>query len=297
MLHSLVEFFNGRHVYRMGMVRMIGVDATNSNPNSLASTILYTLPLWWFLLRNEANTKLKKVTLLAVGVLSLGCIVLTGSRTGYVGILIFSFFVFLEFRGFKLILALIVLAAVLAIAWNAMPEDKKERFRTIYDDDAGPANAHESAEGRIQGLIAGYEMFKRRPILGAGPGAKNFIAFRLRYVDDSANQAHNLGGEVLGEFGLSGVLIFGGSILFALFTALSLSGKIKYCQGLSEEEKKYYRRLSLACFQGIILLLWGGVTGHNMYRLQWLLFFGILVLVDHVVVRQDYYNSYSEESS
>ncbi len=39
MLHSLREYFNGRHVYRMSIDRMIGVDQAMSDPNSFGASI------------------------------------------------------------------------------------------------------------------------------------------------------------------------------------------------------------------------------------------------------------------
>src|SRR5262245_17386689 len=50
MSHSLLEYCNGRFEYRMNTARMIGVDVTYRDPNSLASTLLLALvmalPFW-----------------------------------------------------------------------------------------------------------------------------------------------------------------------------------------------------------------------------------------------------------
>src|SRR5262249_12661581 len=45
MTHSLKEYLNGRHVYRMGVPRMIGIDITYADPNTFAATLVYSLPL------------------------------------------------------------------------------------------------------------------------------------------------------------------------------------------------------------------------------------------------------------
>ncbi len=45
MAHSLKEFlFNNRHVYRMDIPRMVGIDSTMNDPNAFAGSILCTLP-------------------------------------------------------------------------------------------------------------------------------------------------------------------------------------------------------------------------------------------------------------
>src|SRR5262249_4861230 len=44
MLHSLREYVGGRHVFRMGIPRLIGVDQAMGDPNSFGATVVYALP-------------------------------------------------------------------------------------------------------------------------------------------------------------------------------------------------------------------------------------------------------------
>src|SRR5262245_9219976 len=44
MLHSFREFLGGRHTFRMGIARMIGVDGTLGDPNSFGASIVVALP-------------------------------------------------------------------------------------------------------------------------------------------------------------------------------------------------------------------------------------------------------------
>ena len=46
MTHSIVEFFNGRHEFRMGIVRMVGVDNTFRDPNSSSRRRCYWRHGW-----------------------------------------------------------------------------------------------------------------------------------------------------------------------------------------------------------------------------------------------------------
>ena len=85
MTHSLREYINGRHVYRMGTARMIGVDSTLGDPNSFAASLLYALPLAFPFWRT-AQSRLQQGTLLLYAALTGTCILLTGSRTGFVGL-------------------------------------------------------------------------------------------------------------------------------------------------------------------------------------------------------------------
>ena len=49
MLHSVWEYKNGRHVFRMAIARLVGVDKTMGDPNTFGATIVYTLPFLNFL--------------------------------------------------------------------------------------------------------------------------------------------------------------------------------------------------------------------------------------------------------
>src|ERR1019366_3132589 len=89
MLHSLWEFMHGRIQWRMGISRMIGVDITYSDPNAFASTLQYTLPLlipFW----REQPRRMPRWFVLGYGVCAVMCILLTGSRAGFVGLCLFS---------------------------------------------------------------------------------------------------------------------------------------------------------------------------------------------------------------
>ena len=64
---------------------MIGVDVTWSDPNTFAATIVYAMPLtipFWRTIRTRRTTLL----LLAYTALATTCVLLTGSRTGFVGL-------------------------------------------------------------------------------------------------------------------------------------------------------------------------------------------------------------------
>src|SRR5688572_4298238 len=49
MLHSLREYVGGRHVFRMGIARLVGVDSSLNDPNSFGGSIVYALPFALYL--------------------------------------------------------------------------------------------------------------------------------------------------------------------------------------------------------------------------------------------------------
>jgi hypothetical protein len=84
-LDSLREYFNGRGVYRMGIWRMVGVDTLLGDPNSFAASVNYGIPMLLPVV-SLVNKKWQYKVLLALFLLAITCIILTGSRRGFVGL-------------------------------------------------------------------------------------------------------------------------------------------------------------------------------------------------------------------
>src|SRR5215831_1198005 len=150
MAHSFAEFLHGRHVFRMGIRRLIGVDSTYNDPNTFSATLLYSLPLTLPFWAEKPRGKLRIALLSYVG-LSLVCMLLTGSRGALVGLGCLSVMLLGVSRRRGVLFVLIALAV--PVGWSLLPAELHARFKTLVDPSAGPANAQESAEGRTKGIV------------------------------------------------------------------------------------------------------------------------------------------------
>lgn len=266
--HSLWEYHNGRHVYRMGIVRMVGVDSTLNDPNSFGASIVLSLPFVYALLRSELNKYLRWAYYLYVG-LAVNCVILTGSRTSFVAMLVLCSVWLLIQQGKRKLFMLLVALLAMTVVWNVMPEEKQNRFRTLWDEEAGPVNAKASAEGRREGWIASWRMFKQQPLTGVGAGGKNYIGYRMSHrVDDdqpSPHQAHVLYGQVLAGFGLPGTVLFLGLIVSIWRCCRWARSCLEY-----HTSDRFMSDLSGAIVVALLLLLVFGFGGHNFYRPLWL---------------------------
>src|SRR5204862_2977419 len=95
LLHSLWEFRNGRYTYRMGIPRMIGVDTSLGDPNSFGASIVFALPFaraFW----KSCQSWWARPALLGYLMLSGGCILVTGSRSSLLGLIVWWSFVILR---------------------------------------------------------------------------------------------------------------------------------------------------------------------------------------------------------
>lgn len=273
MAHSLWEYRNGRHQYTMGTARLLGIDITHGDPNTFAATILYSLPLamalWPYLERMW-----QRGLLVGYGLLSATCVLLTSSRSGFVGLCFLGGMTAMSSRYRLRWLVLMVVMAPLA--WQSLPQDRQNRFLTLIDPKYGPANAQESAEGRAKGWNDGVEIWSQHPVTGVGPGA-----FKL--ASGSGYESHQLYGQVLGELGTLGAIAFVGLVATFFANARSAIRLGREYPGLSQD---FAMSVVRATTQTIVLLLLLGFSGHNLYRYTWLWFGAFQSIAMYVLNRR-----------
>jgi len=257
-LHALREYMNGRGVYRMDTWRMVGVDATMNDPNTFAASVVYGLPILMFLWP-DCRTRKKRIAWGAAFVLAATCVLLTGSRTALAGLCVLvAGMTLLSRHRFTLAMLLLIIAP---IAWLALPVDRQNRFLTLIDPSFGPKNAQESAEGRSEGFWNGVALWQKNPIVGVGP------AFGI--ATGKGFQSHHLYGQVLGELGTVGAIAFAclvGSFGLNYLDVRRLTRQNPLLRG------SFSARVILAGTTGVLMLLFFGFGGHNLYRYNWLWF-------------------------
>lgn len=269
-LHSLWEYHNGRYEYRMGISRMVGVDLTFNDPNAFGASVVISVPFVYALLRTETKTLLRR---LYYGYFALVviCVVLTGSRSSFVALIFIMMLWVVAQKGKRKLVLLMASILAIGVIWAGMPLEKKERIRSLWDENAGPANAHESAEGRMIGFKASWKMFSQVPFTGVGGGGKNYGGYRYSHQIDGpgnecAMQAHILYGEVLAEFGIGGAILLVGLILSIIRCYMAVRRQVL----TMPDEALFPLLLGNAIICGLLLLLFLGFGGHNFYRPMWL---------------------------
>ncbi len=279
---SLWEYFvHDAHWYAQGVRRLIGIELTFGEPNSVAMSFVLALPVWWFLWHNrlvfiETSSRsggalirllswlFPPVALVVVG--------LTNSRAGMIGAA--AFMVGLLWYGQtnrSLAKTLLAATLVLVLLWSFAPETQKQRLRTLWDADAGPKAAVASAEGRWQGFLAAWQMAEDRPVTGVGIG--NFLPYRVALGDGVALVAHNLPGQILGEMGWLGLLAFAWLVwvLWRNTVRLEQDAHSAATEGdLSVSEAEIYRSLAQSIRLTLALGLLFGLSLHNGLRYNWI---------------------------
>jgi O-antigen ligase len=270
MLHSLWAFHGGRHHFRMGIVRLIGVDATHGDPNAfgaiVVNALIFVLPLWY-----TVRSLGERLALMAYTLLSLGCIALTGSRTAFAVVLLFVAMVAaLSPRRWQ---AAGVALLLMPVGWFALPESLQNRFETIIHPEVGPKNAQTSTEGRIEGFLVGIDLFQQSPMTGCGPGA-------WRPASQRELESHNVYGQVMGEMGLLGISTF--FLVLAMYWRNVRSIARTYQQH-PEWRGDFLFHLSRGLGMALVLLVVEGMTGHILFRFTWAWYGGFLLIARHCV--------------
>jgi len=274
LLHSFREYLNGRHTFRMGISRMIGVDTTHGDPNSFGASIVFALPLVVAFWRCGFGGTRGKVLLTGYLGLSIVCILLTGSRSSLLGLLVWCGIVIWGTKYRFRALAAFVLVAPLAFV--ALPDELQTRFETIVNPEVGPKNAKESGEGRLYGFFMGLELWEANPLTGIGPGS-------WRPATGSKTESHNLVGQLLGETGSLG----GAAFLFLIGCFwMNLRANKRARPYSNDPRSDFLFQLSTAIGVSVFLMLFLGTFGHNLFRFTWLWYGGFLIIARHCIAER-----------
>ena len=181
-----------------GIMRLHGAVPIYEHPNSLGGVAMGAVPFVIFLFPVLRRWYLRAFLLGLLGT-SLTCVVYSGSRTAYVALVAFLFYWWLMSR--RKLRFVIALAVALPVLLLAVPEEYKERFRTIGG--AEEAEGH-SRDARIRILQDAWYIFQTHPF---GVGVASFPAVRWQ-VFGRYQDTHNLYLEVATNLGVQGLAIF-----------------------------------------------------------------------------------------
>jgi hypothetical protein len=270
MTHSFKEYLAGRHTYRMGIARLIGVDTSQGDPNSFGASIVFALPfalLFW----KTSRSKWIRFGVVMYLCLSVGCILLTGSRSSLLGLLLWATIIVMRSR--HRVKGLLLLFMGAPMLFVSLPDDLQTRFETIVNPDVGPENAKVSGEGRLEGLTKGFELWMANPGTGIGPGA-------WRPATHSKLESHNLYGQIVGETGTAGLATF---LVILVCYAINLNWMRQARRRDPQRRDDFVFHLAGAVGMGVFLMLFEGNFGHNLFRHNWLWYGGFLIIARYCV--------------
>lgn len=189
----------GDKAYMMGelMDRLSGAPLDVINPNGLAFVIVSVLPFVYYF----ASLSFKRaLPLVALCPILLYALALTGSRSGFVGLIVMMAAIVL--KGRKRALLLTCFAGLVAVAFVNLNADQQDRYASVFD--SGARNAG-TVQGRWEGVRQNFEVAMRRPVFGHGIGTSREANGHFAGTD---KPAHNLYAEIAEETGVVGLAVF-----------------------------------------------------------------------------------------
>lgn len=238
-------------------------------------------------------TKSRRVVWAMRGYFVLCClsVVFSGTRGSVVTLI--GYLIVAYWRRIFKFKVIVGLAIVVALALNVMPQDLKHRyFGLMFPDEVSKTDksktdeiAKESAQSRIDGLIDGWKLGFRSPIVGYGPGgsamARHDLLKLAKAIKDAdvIVQLHNLYGQVPAETGFIGVFLFA-SILIVYFRGLSTIRPPPDDAIEPDELRKFQEMARLLRHVMVIVLVYGMFT-HSLYHDYWMNLYALQVALVH----------------
>ena len=266
MAHSYWDFLGGQYEIAMSADgfnyrhRLGGLGGRDSN--YFTTGIICTLPLLLPLI-----TLCKKYWhyLFVVGYvcLALRIVLLSGSRGGFIALIILIILPIL-FSRYRFRILPVILLLVLPLGWFLVPVQYYSRLMStslVLTDQVDL-----SAMGRIDGFYGGLEVWQRYPIIGCGPGS-------YTRASGSSLDPHNLPGQLAAELGTVGIIAF--LCLLSCFgiNHYNIWKNYKYLQEKKlGNEGLYCWRVSIAVMYGVAMVLFQGISLHNTYIFFWIWF-------------------------
>lgn len=181
-----------------GVPRLHGDTPMFQHPNSLAGLAIGVLPFVVYLFPLKSKLWVRGA-LAFVALTALGCVMYSGSRTSYVGVV--AFLIFFVLTSKQKVRVSLVLIALLPIIWGSLPDIYKARFETIF---TGQEIEGDSMGARKQIMKDGMAVFSAHPF---GVGVAAFPTVRGQMFGRQQD-THNLYLEVATNLGIQGLIAF-----------------------------------------------------------------------------------------
>ena len=252
-----------------GIPRLHGSTNMFKHPNSYSGFAVGCLPfaLFLFLCVKSNLLKLGFLTLIAFSVI---IIVTTGSRTGYVAVLIGVIY-FLAKSNIGKIRFIFLLTMFSIAAIYFIPIEYKERFQSIF---SGQEKEGRSSEKRKEIISDAIRIYAEYPL---GVGVQAFPKARYEMFGREQN-THNLYLEVLTNIGPFGLIVF--LLFIQKLIKLNLEN-INKLKDVNPQSLDHLLLLNLAkAIIGFILLrLLLGLFGMDLYEIYWWIALGFTLAI------------------
>ena len=274
---GFLGWYTGNLVWEnQGIPRLHGSTAMYGHPNSFSGFAVSCLAFGVFLIMCTTS-KLLKAGLALLVLFSLIIIVTTGSRTGYVAVILGTIYFFFKLKAGKL--KILSLAAITLIATiNLVPTDYKERFMSIF---TGEEREGRSSDARLEIIEDALILYSKYPL---GIGVQAFPKVRDQLFGRSQN-THNLYLEILTNIGPIGLIVF--FIFIYKLIKLNVNNIKKLDSTELTADQHFLLNLCKTIIGYILLRLLLGLFGMDLYEIYWWIALGITLSITKLLHQQN----------
>lgn len=259
---SFRDYYGGGYIVRMGIKRAVGRGSFGSGANSLAATLVFTIPFAYAFFRIYKNMFIRLAALGTIG-LCLLMTVNTGSRGGLLA-LVAALGVTIWYSKHRVPAALLVVFMAV-VGWFALPQQYQDRYLTLFDEDK---SVDDISTGRVEIWENGLRMFAANPVLGIGAGAFLTANASGDYGEAMSMNPHSIYVQLLATVGIVGFLVwfgFQGSMI-----VLMIKERLPDRAPPNIEELyiwyRYHREAIITCTASLLV---AGLFAHSLLRFNW----------------------------
>ncbi len=273
-----------------GIPRLHGPTLLYRHPNSFSGTQISTLPFLYYLF--PISPIYIRIILLIQFAFIANITLFTGSRTGYVALVLYSLYIIYKSKYRKKAIIYIFIISILAIP--LIPQEYLGRFESIFTENEVEGT---SAQERIQILKDSWAVFIEHP-LGVGVGAFPAVRFeKFGRIQDT----HNLYLQIATNLGIQGVIVFF-LLVFKIFKTLNelmdnfaeqislLSDKLSHIEDqynfklISDQlrDLNLLNALTFAVRDFTIIRLLLGLFGMDLYEIYWWFAVGLTIAIYNI---------------
>ena len=256
------------------MDRLSGAPADIINANGLGFVIILTLPMLHFLIRPD--NLLRRLVWAGIAVAMCYALVLSASRSGFLGFVFLCLFVIWRSKHRAALLAAAVLGVIIAL--SLMTGLQKDRYRSIVSSTA-PGAA--TAQARIQGVISDFKVSLRRPLFGHGLGtsAEANANFGTTWL-----LSHDLYTETAEELGYVGLVLLL-ALIWSFMRACQIAQRVTSAVGDADERLKFLRTVARSLVVVVAVDLFFSFAAFGLSEPYWYFYGGLTVVTARLALK------------
>lgn len=268
------------------MNRLGGAPSDIINPNGLAFVVLTALPFLHYLLGGSSRA-LPKLAYAVLGALLLYTFMLTGSRSGMVGLVVLVGIIIFRSRHRVLLGSVAAVCAMVMVA--NMSGEMKDRYMSLVSSGTQHGS---TADGRIEGMKTEFSLGLRRPIFGHGLGTSAEAKANVLGHDQIA---HNLYTEVFIETGAIGFALFMAILASIVKNARAVPPALKRLSGALADRQEgavqarlhFFQRCADATLAWVVMCLVFSMASYGLSEFYWYMIAGLSVCLVNVVALEE----------